>query len=387
MIAYKDRFCLIPESSINIMPDGSITPCCGLTTKHDVVGNIFEHSLQEVFDGPWYQEFRRIHRSGELTERCRRFCVDEGNGEVHRLGRNRLVLTEIDHNNYTEGETRLISIDLGFGNVCALTCIFCSSTFSSSWAKKLGQLDQIYRVDKQTMFRDMSIFASAIELNFKGGEPFNIPYLAEFLEELYLVNPRCRISFVTNGIDCTDRLFAAISKFELSFVVSIESLGALYSYLRGGDKDHTAAFNTLRRFKSINPNFLAVSTILHLYNYHCWAEDMYTIQQEFDVEILLQLLTWPNNQSPLVLRQEHRLSLVNSIESWLKKGLRVQGIDSILWQLKDEWPRISANPDEVLAEVIKNDRFRSKRLFDIIPDFSDKLIPAKQSKVIPLIPH
>lgn len=387
MIAYKDRFCLIPESSINIMPDGNITPCCGLTTKHDVVGNIFEHSLQEVFDGPWYQEFRRIHRSGALPNNCREFCVEKGSGEVHRLGRNRLVLTEIDHNTFKESETRLISIDLGFGNICGLTCIFCSSTFSSSWAKYLGKPNEIYSVDKKTMFRDMNVFATAIELNFKGGEPFNIPHLAEFLEELYSINPRCRISFVSNGIDCTDRLFEAISKFEVSFVLSIESLGDLYSYLRGGDRDHTAALNTLHRFKSINAGFLAVSTILHLYNHHRWAEDMYTLQQEFDVEILLQLLTFPKYQSVLLLREEHRLSLVESIEFWLKKGLRVQGIESVLMQLKDKFPIIFANPDEVLAEVIKNDRFRSKSLFDIIPDFTDKLIPAKQSKVIPLIPH
>jgi hypothetical protein len=49
MIEYKDRFCLIPESSINIMPDGSITPCCGLTTKHDVVGNIFLSTVYKKY--------------------------------------------------------------------------------------------------------------------------------------------------------------------------------------------------------------------------------------------------------------------------------------------------------------------------------------------------
>lgn len=70
------RRCRRPWSVTYVTVHGNVLPCCispFATLAYDtlILGNVFETSLAEVWQGPRYLEFRRRHRSGPPPASCR----------------------------------------------------------------------------------------------------------------------------------------------------------------------------------------------------------------------------------------------------------------------------------------------------------------------------
>lgn len=74
-------WCDVPWTSMFIAWDGTVYPCC-MHLKRPL-GNVFEHSLREIWNGRKYMEFRRSFREGE-EEFCKN-CL-EGNFHLNCLG-------------------------------------------------------------------------------------------------------------------------------------------------------------------------------------------------------------------------------------------------------------------------------------------------------------
>jgi MoaA/NifB/PqqE/SkfB family radical SAM enzyme len=64
------RKCVVPWERMRVFPDGRVIPCCHLDLP---VGNIFEATLEEVWNGRVYQSLREALREGraDMPERCK----------------------------------------------------------------------------------------------------------------------------------------------------------------------------------------------------------------------------------------------------------------------------------------------------------------------------
>lgn len=65
---YDDQYCEFPWTSLTVMADGSVVPCTQDYDAEMCMGNVNEQSLEEIWNGEKYREFRRWHATGEFPE-------------------------------------------------------------------------------------------------------------------------------------------------------------------------------------------------------------------------------------------------------------------------------------------------------------------------------
>ncbi|MFT5288951.1 MAG: radical SAM protein with 4Fe4S-binding SPASM domain [Planctomycetota bacterium] len=66
------RECYWPQSMSYVTVKGDVTPCCNYYDSDDLkLGNVFEQSGEEIWDGEAYTQFRRQLWSGDLPDKCR----------------------------------------------------------------------------------------------------------------------------------------------------------------------------------------------------------------------------------------------------------------------------------------------------------------------------
>lgn len=64
---YSKQYCEFPWTSITILADGSVVPCTQDLNGRWVFGNVNEESLAQIWGSPKYQEFRRMHVTGDFA--------------------------------------------------------------------------------------------------------------------------------------------------------------------------------------------------------------------------------------------------------------------------------------------------------------------------------
>ncbi len=69
----KERMeCYWPRHMTYVTVEGDVTPCCNYFDSRDLkLGNVFEQSGEEVWNGEAYRAFRRRLLSGDLPDKCR----------------------------------------------------------------------------------------------------------------------------------------------------------------------------------------------------------------------------------------------------------------------------------------------------------------------------
>ena len=74
-------FCHQLASYARIIPNGNVYPCCRGWGEHLKMGNIFEQSFEDIWNGPEYRKLRREFLTGDLREGCRN-CTLSGQGTL-----------------------------------------------------------------------------------------------------------------------------------------------------------------------------------------------------------------------------------------------------------------------------------------------------------------
>ena len=370
----NNRYCLIPEGGLNVKPDGTITPCCILLNYS--LGHITTDCITSVFYGKLYTEFREAHRSGNLPIPCIEQCVKNNNNFVHVDSKNRTIKGAELRKLKSPGRERLVQLDIGIGNVCNLTCTFCSDVLSSSWAK-LRNTNNIASFDRETTLNIAKNLKGLSSISFKGGEPFNIPYLDSFLEAIFEDNKNCQIDIVTNGTEINDKINNALSKFVTVISISTEATGPLYQYMRGGKYTWDDVLVNIKKLSKSSSKTFSVSSIISIYNYTEWAKDMHTIQKQMAsltdfTGISAQLCLFPKEQSLFLLNLEQRQRLVNLIIDEVNNGLNIDGLGDMLASILQGRP-VDTTKDKVLANIDYNNKMRGMDLFSIVDDFTDYL--------------
>jgi radical SAM protein with 4Fe4S-binding SPASM domain len=75
----NDQFvCTLPYDFVSVSKEGNIYPCCKMR-RDCSLGNIFEHSFADIWDGPGYARlFKSLRQEGTLLKNCRSCTVPQG---------------------------------------------------------------------------------------------------------------------------------------------------------------------------------------------------------------------------------------------------------------------------------------------------------------------
>lgn len=73
---YAKQYCEYPWTSLTVMADGNVVPCTQISNNEIVLGNIKDKTLEEIWNGEDYKNFRKMHVSGNFPEnhKCKKSC-------------------------------------------------------------------------------------------------------------------------------------------------------------------------------------------------------------------------------------------------------------------------------------------------------------------------
>lgn len=159
---WKNRsksFCVHPWSHLAIEPNGNVIPCCHARWKNPnvkeenptVLGNINSQSTEEIFNGKKMRDIRLSMLTGTLPENiCGKCIMYEKNKtkSPRHWAFNKPYANEIT---YAAAETKKDGTfenykikywDLRYSNVCNMSCIMCSPTYSHKWTAEIKNIDK-----------------------------------------------------------------------------------------------------------------------------------------------------------------------------------------------------------------------------------------------------
>jgi sulfatase maturation enzyme AslB (radical SAM superfamily) len=257
----------------NLRGDDRIFPCCRFKTP---VGN-FNGDLINVLSSEEYKSLREQSLAGAPIAGCEKCYHEESLGKES--------LRQQFNKNYNTDSIELEYFEVGFDNICNLTCDGCFDEFSSAWARKNNPDVPLKKLITRTT--DITAVPDTIkQILFLGGEPLMTTRHIKFLE---LVNNKDQVSvtYNTNGtfkLDTTT--ISLLNSFKkVNFIVSIDGYDTLNDVVRSGSKWN----DVLKFIDQVNSlKFdMTVHTTIHKNNWSGLKE-----LQEF---ICQKRLTWTTN--------------------------------------------------------------------------------------------
>ena len=221
-------FCSKPWTSFEVEHDGTVTPCC---MAKIACGNILQHSIAEIWNGPGFREFRRNMASGDWASICRPECprlhgtVDDSTWPQHERFAENYAKNQEEIANRAEVLESWPRIWKTTGStLCNLDCIMCYQDRND------------LRALPETFYRDMEpLYPFMQEVQIIGGEPFAIKrlrnFMAEFPRERF---PDARFSIVSNGTVYDDTTVDIVRRLSVSWMsISVDAATpATYAAIR-----------------------------------------------------------------------------------------------------------------------------------------------------------
>jgi len=226
-------FCAAPWRGLHINPRGDVKTCCA--GDPNMLGNLNEHSIEQILQGPVMQEIRATLRQGQPHAYCHNCVQAERYGRSERDWHNN-VNPDFDPEQATDVEHSPVLIDIRWNTTCNLSCNYCCDKSSSKWANiKNLPVKSGTRPYYQQVCAYLEKNQSAIKkLALVGGEPL---LLKENELLLDVVPDTCKIDIITNlSVDLdNNKIFAKLaSKKNVGWNVSFENIAQRFAYVRHG---------------------------------------------------------------------------------------------------------------------------------------------------------
>ena len=264
-----EKFCDSPWNHMNINNLGRIKPCCVYSKPKEDPGEV------DIFK--WYKHaYKDLKAEGINHPGCVACKKMEDSNIVSRR-------------QYTKKPgkgNQIVYLDISFGNTCNLKCMMCESRNSTKWiADEKYLIENGFEHLERGIVKQYNMPESRIKqivnycnnfegeefhLEVKGGEPFVTDQFLNFLTRLndnFL--KRCNLYVFSNGTGIEAKYFEQLKKFKrINCNLSIEAVGPLYKYIRGGaDHSHEDAIEFMKEFSKNCPNSrIGVSVTITMYN-------------------------------------------------------------------------------------------------------------------------
>ena len=178
----SDSFCLMPFTTLNLQPDGTVSVCRHKGTDF-VVGSLKENSLAEIWNGPKLQAWREEFLSGNIKT-----CKWEiENLSCHQCS---LINSLWDKAQLETQVDTILRFGANLNGLCNLQCRMCNV-----WTQESGLYDK--RNYWPLMKKNLLPYLEVIELF--SGEPFLQQDTFRLSQTMAEVNPSCRWFITTNG--------------------------------------------------------------------------------------------------------------------------------------------------------------------------------------------
>ena len=210
--------CNAPFASMNIFATGIASPCCYTTTLCE---NYYKKSINEIFNGKIYKQYRKSIRKGILPDACSTCMNSISNGEC-----NSLPIFDFDHLKVSKiFPNKLRYINISLSNICNLECIMCNGIYSSCIRKNREKQNPINLSNKHKFRKEIkSLIPNLQTIVLVGGEPFFDEFYYSICEDIIRLNPQCSICVTTNGTILNNRIKQSLEKGNFYISVSFNGI-------------------------------------------------------------------------------------------------------------------------------------------------------------------
>lgn len=324
----RKNFCAAPWAGLSLDPDGQAKMCCISQNRVSLT------ELDKASTNADFIEIRQAFIQDQQHPNCQT-CWTREQGTLEWESRRSIYQYDYFHDLTDNSKFKLEHLDLRWSNTCNLNCVYCNSTFSSKWAE-LEDLKTKFRISPTITDADLG---NLRVLQLAGGEPMLIKENLDILTRVNKVNPDVAIEVTTNLTQIQNNpIYKMLQNFaNVRFVVSFESTGAKFEYIRNGAK-----WNLFRKnldllamdFLDIQFNMvyfplssLDIASAMHTALDYTLPENIFVVTQSgghgFDmlsqhvVQYIKQLNLNQAKSLPNILRQRF-LDHVNKIDSQLR---------------------------------------------------------------------
>lgn len=299
MAQENKTFCSAFWNHTNIRSGDRIFPCCRFKYPTDQ----FDGYVGNILYSENYQELRQKSQSGIPIKGCEKCYLEE------KLGKE--SLRQQFNKKYTADSISIKYLEIGFDNICNLTCDGCWEEFSSSWSKlKNPEADKKSHIVSITEIKDNP--GNLEKVVFLGGEPLMTNRHERFLADIaYLEN--LEVIYHTNGTfllnDSTINLLRSCKT--VTFIVSIDGVGELNDKVRSGSS-WNKVLEFISQIKSLG-FVLSIHSVIHKNNWFGF-KDLADFIDEISLRWSIGVLTYPQELSIINLSSKDKQNLITSID-------------------------------------------------------------------------
>lgn len=223
----RKNFCSAPWSSLAIDPNGSSRVCCVSNDTTDFIG------FNNVKNNKKFVEIRENFIQDKQHSNCDNCWIEEKNNAEQWLSRRSMFqYNDFYHNLDDAKDFKLEYLDARWSNHCNLSCVYCSASWSSTWANLQGKKQRT--ANKVQISEEDVKFLKNILL--AGGEPFLIKENVDLLEMMLKVNPEVSIEVTSNlTFGSKNRILDLLKQFpNVTIIASFEAIEEKFEYIRRG---------------------------------------------------------------------------------------------------------------------------------------------------------
>ena len=302
-------FCILPFSTLYV-ENNRVRLCCESEerTEKYITEDV---SVDDVWNGEFFQDIRRQMLAGELPDACRICKLHEEVGEESKREWENSRVSDPDYYIALDHPTKF---DLRLSNKCNLECVMCNGVVSSAITKRVREYtSEKFVIQTQDDWDQQSQIIeyvnqhkdSITELKFCGGEPFLQWEVMETLESLADagVAGNIDLTFITNCTVQRERWFRdVITKYKsVKLNLSVDGIEDTLEYVRWPSRWNTVD-KTVRFFKELSDTHrhirISLSPVIHLLN----ALDLHRLFEyaaELKINIALGPVLQTNNETYL----------------------------------------------------------------------------------------
>jgi MoaA/NifB/PqqE/SkfB family radical SAM enzyme len=359
--------CYAPWHAISIRFNGDVVPDCVYTGRH---GNILHQSLLEIFSDTGLINTRKSISQGILPPNCNQ-CTkkEQAAGHSRRVFFQNILNPMLKDYDYSKEVNEIYFLEFNMSNICNLKCRMCSGVNSTAWIKedlKIANNPKFYRPIDNIEFGYRNLSANIVDrlfeypeyfknlqyLNIKGGEPYMEPANKQIMKKLIDLNlsKNITLDISTNGtiIDLEfDEL--ALQFKETKWHVSIEGVGKMYDYIRGGNNfTFDQMVENVKTFKKFTKVIFAGTVMTYNVNHLNSIRDWFKTIKENNFELhLSNTVTTPSYLNPCILPNDLLINTGYTHDSTLGDQL-----------------------NSFIEYTLELDKIRNTNVLDVCPEFS-----------------
>jgi MoaA/NifB/PqqE/SkfB family radical SAM enzyme len=402
-------FCAAPFHNLSVAIGGVATPCCEF--KGDC-GNVKQQSIEDVWQGEAFREFRAKMLRDERDDRCSKcYEMEETGGYSLRKMFNTRQVGHADRSgrpaeaagpaDESLAPALPITLDIRFSNLCNFSCRMCGPAASSKWfsdSREMGWTPAPGALittftSTEAAIQGLRPLLPTIELiYFAGGEPLLLEQHYALLNEL-IQQGRTDVSLQYNSNVSELRLgrqdvLPLWSHFkDILIEASIDGSGIRGELIREGMSwsDFVANVRTIKQScPHVRIQFGITVSVFNVWALPELYRDLSALGDPGEHDMHFHVLQEPKHYSIQILPRRIKRKIARRLEAYASEGPN-DGAEMANWSIQSQFRHII---DHMMAEdhtdliekfrevTFKLDKMRNKSTAAICPELAPLLRPS-----------